>query len=273
MTFCDKTQIQLLCLMQLQMELLHFFGWYLTHSPHVFLSPRNFDPLLRFHAAWSTLTSLSSCLIACFSSQVDFTSCGGFLCIAAAVLVIIGIVTGVVLSFQYVRTAWSNALIYYLCLCFSVWGEAAQLGVSAWPIQRSLFSQQVPWLHMLYAAIGAIIYTLVSLHSREVKGRMSITRLLSISMRHNDPYCVKYIIHQSLNLISSLSSVAFFLDLGHRLNKKDGWRVGTPTLLWLAADYNTATSFPPLQSLFYLHAIFQWNDFSVDDSFCAKDGL
>lgn len=26
-------------------------------------------------------------------------------------------------------------------------------------------TQQVPWLHMLYAAIGAIVYTLVSLHS------------------------------------------------------------------------------------------------------------
>ncbi|XP_033473604.1 protein lifeguard 3 [Epinephelus lanceolatus] len=55
----------------------------------------------------------------CFQTKVDFTSCGGFLCIASIVLLIIGIVTAIVLSFQY-----------------------------------------VPWLHMLYAAIGAIVYTL-----------------------------------------------------------------------------------------------------------------
>ncbi|KAL7384982.1 hypothetical protein ABVT39_012886 [Epinephelus coioides] len=55
----------------------------------------------------------------CFQTKVDFTSCGGFLCIASVVLLIIGIVTAIVLSFQY-----------------------------------------VPWLHMLYAAIGAIVYTL-----------------------------------------------------------------------------------------------------------------
>ncbi|XP_049450099.1 protein lifeguard 3-like [Epinephelus fuscoguttatus] len=55
----------------------------------------------------------------CFQTKVDFTSCGGFLCIASVMLLIIGIVTAIVLSFQY-----------------------------------------VPWLHMLYAAIGAIVYTL-----------------------------------------------------------------------------------------------------------------
>ncbi|XP_030614020.1 protein lifeguard 3-like isoform X1 [Archocentrus centrarchus] len=55
----------------------------------------------------------------CFQTKVDFTSCGGFICIAAVLLMIIGIVTAIVLSFQY-----------------------------------------VPWLHMLYAAIGAIVYTL-----------------------------------------------------------------------------------------------------------------
>ncbi|XP_018537533.1 protein lifeguard 3 isoform X3 [Lates calcarifer] len=57
--------------------------------------------------------------IFCFQTKVDFTSCGGLLCIAGILLMIIGIVTAIVLSFQY-----------------------------------------VPWLHMLYAAIGAIVYTL-----------------------------------------------------------------------------------------------------------------
>ncbi|KAM3862368.1 protein lifeguard 3 [Diretmus argenteus] len=57
--------------------------------------------------------------IFCFQTKVDFTSCGGVLCILAVLLMIIGIITAIVLSFQY-----------------------------------------VPWLHMLYAAIGAIVYTL-----------------------------------------------------------------------------------------------------------------
>ncbi|XP_051259840.1 protein lifeguard 3-like isoform X2 [Dicentrarchus labrax] len=65
--------------------------------------------------------------IFCFQTKVDFTSCGGFLCIAAVLLMIIGIVTAVVLSFQY-----------------------------------------VPWLHMLYAAIGAIIYTLFLVYNTQL---------------------------------------------------------------------------------------------------------
>ncbi|XP_037542281.1 protein lifeguard 3-like [Nematolebias whitei] len=63
----------------------------------------------------------------CFQTKVDFTSCGGFLCIASVLLMIIGIVTAVVLSFQY-----------------------------------------VPWLHMLYAAIGAIIYTLFLVYNTQL---------------------------------------------------------------------------------------------------------
>ncbi|XP_054643290.1 protein lifeguard 3-like [Dunckerocampus dactyliophorus] len=63
----------------------------------------------------------------CFQTKVDFTSCGGFLCIAAILLMIIGIVTAVVLSFQY-----------------------------------------VPWLHMLYAAIGAIVYTLFLVYNTQL---------------------------------------------------------------------------------------------------------
>ncbi|KAM9709781.1 protein lifeguard 3-like [Menidia menidia] len=65
--------------------------------------------------------------IFCFQTKVDFTSCGGFLCIAAVLLMIIGIVTAVVLSFQY-----------------------------------------VPWLHMLYAAIGAIVYTLFLVYNTQL---------------------------------------------------------------------------------------------------------
>ncbi|XP_046902711.1 protein lifeguard 3-like isoform X1 [Hypomesus transpacificus] len=55
----------------------------------------------------------------CFQTKVDFTSCGGLFCILAIVVMVTGIITAIMLSFQY-----------------------------------------VPWLHMLYAAIGAIVYTL-----------------------------------------------------------------------------------------------------------------
>ncbi|XP_041857472.1 protein lifeguard 3-like [Melanotaenia boesemani] len=65
--------------------------------------------------------------IFCFQTKVDFTSCGGFLCIAAVLLMIIGIVTAIVLSFKY-----------------------------------------VPWLHMLYAAIGAIVYTLFLVYNTQL---------------------------------------------------------------------------------------------------------
>ncbi|XP_071771942.2 protein lifeguard 3-like [Centroberyx gerrardi] len=54
-----------------------------------------------------------------FQTKVDFTSCGGLLCILSVSLMIVGIVTAVVLCFKY-----------------------------------------IPWVHMLYAAIGAIVYTL-----------------------------------------------------------------------------------------------------------------
>ncbi|XP_054471898.1 protein lifeguard 3-like [Anoplopoma fimbria] len=65
--------------------------------------------------------------IFCFQTKVDFTSCGGLLCIASVVLMIIGIVTAVVLSFHY-----------------------------------------VPWLHMLYAAIGAVVYTLFLVYNTQL---------------------------------------------------------------------------------------------------------
>ncbi|CAL8320391.1 unnamed protein product [Merluccius merluccius] len=72
-----------------------------------------------FLAIGITMIVCLAVTIFCFQTKVDFTSCGGLLCTLGVLLMIIGIITAVVLSFQY-----------------------------------------VPWLHMLYAAIGAIIYTL-----------------------------------------------------------------------------------------------------------------
>uniref|UniRef100_A0A672YER6 Transmembrane BAX inhibitor motif containing 1b n=1 Tax=Sphaeramia orbicularis TaxID=375764 RepID=A0A672YER6_9TELE len=63
----------------------------------------------------------------CFQTKVDFTSCGGLLCIVSVLLVVLGIVTAVVLSFKY-----------------------------------------VPWLHMLYAAIGAIVHTLFLVYNTQL---------------------------------------------------------------------------------------------------------
>ncbi|KAK2905173.1 hypothetical protein Q8A67_006972 [Cirrhinus molitorella] len=57
--------------------------------------------------------------IFCFQTKVDFTSCTGLLCALCVVLLVTGIITSIVLSFQY-----------------------------------------VPWLHMLYGACGAIVFTL-----------------------------------------------------------------------------------------------------------------
>lgn len=149
----------------------------MTHPPHI-----HFFPHLILIPFQINLTALSCgsklinftfiLLMTCFSSQVDFTSCGGLLCIAAVLLMIIGIVTAVVLSFQYVRTLWSNSLIYSLYSCFSVWAvaELSRVYLTYFTFRRLAYvTQQVPWLHMLYAAIGAIIYTLVSPHLHEFR--------------------------------------------------------------------------------------------------------
>ncbi|KAM6934018.1 protein lifeguard 3 [Xenentodon cancila] len=80
-----------------------------------------------FFAMGITAVVCVAVTIFCFQTKVDFTSCGGFLCISAVLLMIIGIVTAIVLSFQY-----------------------------------------VPWLHMLYAAIGAIIYTLFLVYNTQL---------------------------------------------------------------------------------------------------------
>ncbi|XP_060784881.1 protein lifeguard 3 [Neoarius graeffei] len=67
------------------------------------------------------ITALVCVVVTVFSFQtkVDFTSCTGLFCVLGIVVLITGIITAIVLSFQYIR-----------------------------------------WLHMLYAALGAIVYTL-----------------------------------------------------------------------------------------------------------------
>uniref|UniRef100_A0A8C5I044 Transmembrane BAX inhibitor motif containing 1a n=1 Tax=Gouania willdenowi TaxID=441366 RepID=A0A8C5I044_GOUWI len=55
----------------------------------------------------------------CFQTKVDFTKCQGLFCILGIVMLVVGIITAIVLSFKY-----------------------------------------IPWLHMLYAALGAIVFTL-----------------------------------------------------------------------------------------------------------------
>ncbi|XP_077176773.1 protein lifeguard 3-like [Paroedura picta] len=57
--------------------------------------------------------------IFCFQTKVDFTSCTGLFCVLGIVVMVTGIVTAIVLSFQYIS-----------------------------------------WLYMLYASIGAIVFTL-----------------------------------------------------------------------------------------------------------------
>ncbi|XP_035507413.1 protein lifeguard 3-like isoform X1 [Scophthalmus maximus] len=62
----------------------------------------------------------------CFQTKVDFTSCGGLLSVAAVLLMIIGIVTAIVLSFQYVRTP-VKAFEFVLSTCVSQ-SEEQRLG-------------------------------------------------------------------------------------------------------------------------------------------------
>lgn len=101
-----------------QDETVAFLGCCMTHSPQDFFH-LSFPPPLYSDPLFQTIsTSLSSGLkhinftfiliMTCVSLQVDFTSCTGFLCIAAVSFMIIGIVTAIILSFQYVRTPWSN---------------------------------------------------------------------------------------------------------------------------------------------------------------------
>ncbi|XP_041638343.1 protein lifeguard 3-like [Cheilinus undulatus] len=68
-----------------------------------------------------------SVTIFCFQTKVEFTSCRGFFCVLAVLLIIIGIVSAIILSLQY-----------------------------------------VPWLHMLYASFGAILYTLFLVYNTQL---------------------------------------------------------------------------------------------------------
>ncbi|XP_055071211.1 protein lifeguard 3 isoform X1 [Misgurnus anguillicaudatus] len=71
----------------------------------------------------------------CFQTKVDFTSCNGLLCVLCVVLLVTGIITSIVLSFQY-----------------------------------------VPWLHMLYGAFGAIVFTLfLAYHTQLLIGNRANT--------------------------------------------------------------------------------------------------
>lgn len=49
-----------------------------------------------------------------YHSQVDFTSCNGLFCVLAMVVLVTGIVTAIVLSFQYVSRPYSLAYILLL---------------------------------------------------------------------------------------------------------------------------------------------------------------
>ncbi|XP_031435024.1 protein lifeguard 3 [Clupea harengus] len=73
--------------------------------------------------------------IFCFQTKVDFTSCTGLFFVLGMVVLVTGIITSIVLSFQY-----------------------------------------VPWLHMLYASIGAVVYTLfLAYHTQLLMGNRSNT--------------------------------------------------------------------------------------------------
>lgn len=113
----DKMRIRLRRLMQLEMERLHFFraGALPIYPLLTTIAP----PPLRSNHPLFTFILLTGC-----SSQVDFTSCGGFLSIASILLLIIGIVTAIVLSFQYVSAPWSGSVptFCHWLTDFKFWG-------------------------------------------------------------------------------------------------------------------------------------------------------
>ncbi|XP_072541072.1 protein lifeguard 3 [Salminus brasiliensis] len=94
-----------------------------------------FDTKAVFLALGITTIVCVAVTVFCFQTKVDFTSCTGLLCVLGVVVLVTGIITTIVLSFQY-----------------------------------------VPWLHMLYAAIGAIVYTLfLAYHTQVLIGNRSHT--------------------------------------------------------------------------------------------------
>ncbi|KAL6484223.1 hypothetical protein MHYP_G00062680 [Metynnis hypsauchen] len=94
-----------------------------------------FDTKAVFLALGITAVVCVAVTVFCFQTKVDFTSCTGLLCVMGVVVLVTGIITTIVLSFQY-----------------------------------------VPWLHMLYAAIGAIVYTLfLAYHTQVLIGNRAHT--------------------------------------------------------------------------------------------------
>ncbi|XP_022542408.2 protein lifeguard 3 isoform X1 [Astyanax mexicanus] len=94
-----------------------------------------FDTKAVFLALGITAVVCIAVTIFSFQTKVDFTSCTGLLCVLGVVVLVTGIITTIVLSFQYVS-----------------------------------------WLHMLYAAIGAIAYTLfLAYHTQVLIGNRSHT--------------------------------------------------------------------------------------------------
>uniref|UniRef100_A0A3P8SVK1 Transmembrane BAX inhibitor motif containing 1 n=1 Tax=Amphiprion percula TaxID=161767 RepID=A0A3P8SVK1_AMPPE len=100
---------------------------FVIRYPGIYWASLYYETKAVFLAMGITALVCVAVTIFCFQTKVDFTSCGGLLSIAAVLLMIIGIVTAVVLSFQY-----------------------------------------VPWLHMLYAAIGAVVYTLFLVYNTQL---------------------------------------------------------------------------------------------------------
>lgn len=121
--------IQLFCVMQFEIFMWNFLLVHGMSSQHLKKQQKKLLLLFSFKLvtlsllAWSILKSPFIRLMACFSSQVDFTSCGGFLCIAAVLLMIIGIITAIVLSFQYVRTLVVSCNFFSLFMFLTVSGS------------------------------------------------------------------------------------------------------------------------------------------------------
>ncbi|CAF97659.1 unnamed protein product, partial [Tetraodon nigroviridis] len=79
-----------------------------------------------------------------FSWKVDFTKCQGLFCVLGIVVFVTGIISAIVLSFKYVSYSSRGSSRFIPDNTTS----SLSLGL------------QVLWLHMLYAALGTIVFTL-----------------------------------------------------------------------------------------------------------------
>lgn len=84
--------------------------------------------------------------------QVDFTKCQGLFCVLGIVIFVTGIITAIVLSFKYVSKSLCKQNIVS-------WKHTAS---SCRHCNDGLLLQ-ILWLHMLYAALGAIVFTMVGI--------------------------------------------------------------------------------------------------------------